>query len=165
MAAVVVPTSNLNSFTTTAAAEAVVAIVYFPNNDPSGGFNINGAIAFSTINAATTVLAVKVRQATFSGGNVVVAAPAGTQIGNTFSLAQTAGTATAAVIPFNVTDFAPVEVSTEAAVPTQAQSVNQPGIIPQGGNLYVITVTSTTNVATVAVGAANAVGIELADSQ
>jgi hypothetical protein len=157
MAAGLITTQNLNSFTTTAGTEAAVAAVYIPYDVPVGqGVTLSFAVYFTTVNAATTQLDVRVRQATFSGGHVVVSSPAGTLIGTAATSAFTAGTLSATAISGEVYDPAPALVSSaDTAVPSQIASLDLPGQILQGaGYLYVLTVKSTTNTAVVAAAAA-----------
>lgn len=153
----IVTCQNLNAFTTTAGTEAAVAAVYIPFDVPVGeGITLEASVNFTTINAATTQLDVRVRQASFSGGHVVVSSPAGALIGTAATYAFTAGTASAANVSATVYDPAPLIVaSADTAVPAQIDSLNLPGQILQGaGFLYVLTVKSTTNTAVVAAGAA-----------
>lgn len=141
--------ANSAAFTTTAGTEAVIACLWIPTEAIAEAQFI-GNCSWSAVNAATTALAVKIRQATVSGGNLVVSAPAGTQIGATATEAFTAGTLTATTVPIGAVDLAPVAITSDITIPAQAASLNMPGLIPAGGFLYVLTVTSTTNVATVA---------------
>lgn len=152
-----ITTVNMNSFTTTAGTEAAVAAVYIPYNNAVGeGITLSFSVNFTTVNAATTALTVKVRQASFSGGHVVVTSPAGTQVGTSAANTFTAGTLSTAAIGGTVMDPAPLLVaSTDTAVPAQIDSLNLPGQILQGaGFLYVLTVLSATNTAVVAANAA-----------
>ena len=146
--------SNSAEFTTTEGPEAVIACIYIPT-EQVGSVALIGNCSWSAVNAATTALAVKLRQATVSGGNLVVSSPAGTQVGATASETFTAGTLTATTVPQGAVDLSPVAITVDVTVPAQAASLGVPGLIPAGGFLYVLTVTSTTNVATVAAQAAS----------
>lgn len=152
-------TSNITAFTTTAGTEAVVAVAVLPFNNGLGeGVTVIANVNFSAVNAATTALAVKIRQASFSGGNIVVTTPTGTLLGTGATSTFTAGTLSTAAITDVEIDQAPTLIASTNLVPAQAASNNAPGQVLQGaGVCYVLTVTSTTNVATVAAGAAKLV--------
>lgn len=145
---------NSAAFTTTAATEAVVGIAYIPTEViASAAINID--VAFTAINAATTALTVKCRQASFSAGALVVTTPTGAQVGANGAWTGTAGTVSTAQVSITAVDLVPLALTAPATIPAQAQSLGMPGAVPAGGFLYVVTVTSTTNVATVAAQAAS----------
>jgi hypothetical protein len=146
--------ANSASFTTTAGTEAVIAFLWIPTGAVEQ-VNLDAEVTFTTVNAATTALSVKIRQGSFSGGHLVVSSPAGTQIGATASNTFTAGTLSTQSVGIQVIDFAPLaNTNVDAAVPAQALTLGQPGQIDAGGFVYVLTVTSTTNTAIVAAQAA-----------
>jgi len=149
--------ANLTAFTTTAGTESVVAVCVLPFDNPSGyGNTLTASVNFSTINAATTALTLRIRQASFSAGALVVTTPTGTQIGTTASTTFVAGAAgTVATLNLTALDFAPTLIASNNTIPAQAASLNAPGSVLQGaGVAYVLTVSSTTNTAVVAANAA-----------